>query len=218
MIEQDGKVLVIDSGPDFRQQMLRENVKRLDALVFTHSHKDHTAGMDDIRAFNYFMQQPTEVYATEFTQQVLRREFSYIFEERNYPGIPELNFHTINYSEKFFAAGIELQPIRVLHHRLPVLGFRIGDFTYITDANMIPEEEKKKIYGTKILVLNALRREKHISHFTLEEAVSVANDFKAEKTYFTHISHQMGLHDEVNKELPEGIELAYDGLKFVVGG
>ncbi len=213
MIEHEGKVIVIDSGPDFRQQMLRKNVQQLDALIFTHSHKDHTAGMDDIRAFNYFMKKPVEVYATSFTQQKLRNEFPYIFEKNDYPGIPELNFHSINECANFFIENLEIIPIKVLHFKMPVMGFRFGNFTYITDANQIPEEEKKKIYGTKYLVLNALRKEKHISHFTLEEAIEMAKEFKAEKTYFTHISHQLGLHDEVNKQLPKGIELSYDGLQ-----
>ncbi len=212
MIECDGKVFVVDSGPDFRQQMLREKVQRLDALIFTHSHKDHTAGMDDIRAFNYFMKKPTEVFATEYTQEKLRQEFPYIFHKSDYPGIPELNFHTVTGDENFRVEGFEVVPIKVLHYKMPVLGFRFGDFTYITDANQIQEEEKKKIYGSKVLVLNALQNEKHISHFTLEEAIIVAKELKAEKTYFTHISHRLGLHDEVNANLPAGIELAYDGL------
>lgn len=212
MVEHNGKIIVVDSGPDFRQQMLRENVQRLDALIFTHSHKDHTAGMDDIRAFNFTMKKPTEVYATEFTQQKLRNEFPYIFRESDYPGIPQLNFHAINGDENFSIEGMEIIPINVLHFKMPVLGFRFGDFTYITDANQIPEAEKKKIHGSRYLVLNALQIHTHISHFTLSEAIEVAKEFKAEKTFFTHISHNMGLHDEVNKNLPDGIELAYDGL------
>ena len=214
MIEHDGKVFVVDSGPDFRQQMLREKVQRLDALIFTHSHKDHTAGMDDIRAFNFFMKKPTEGFATEYTQGKLRQEFPYIFHAHDYPGIPELNFHTINGDENFIVEGFEVIPIKVLHYKMPVLGFRFDDFTYITDANQIPEEEKKKIQGSKVIVLNALQNEKHISHFTLNEAIEVSKEFKAEKTYFTHISHRLGLHDEVNANLPAGIELAYDGLTF----
>ena len=213
LIEHEGKVFVVDSGPDFRQQMLRENVQQLDGLIFTHSHKDHTAGMDDIRAFNYFMKKPMEVYATDFTQKKLREEFPYIFEKNDYPGIPELNFHSINGDTNFSVEGLEIIPINVLHYKMPVLGFRFGDFTYITDANLIPDEEKKKIYGTKYLVLNALRNEKHISHFTMKEAIDVAKEFKAETTYLTHISHQLGLHDEVSEQLPKGIELSYDGLK-----
>lgn len=214
MIEYEGKVFVVDSGPDFRQQMLRENVKRLDALIFTHSHKDHTAGMDDIRAFNFFMNQPTDVYATEYTQQKLREEFPYIFHEHNYPGIPELIFHTIDGDLPFTINGLDILPVKVLHYKMPVLGFRFGDFTYITDAKRILPEEKKKIYGTKILVLNALQTEPHISHFTLAEAIDMAKEINAETTYFTHISHRLGLHDEVSSNLSDGIELSYDGLSF----
>lgn len=216
MIEHEEKVFVIDSGPDFRQQMLRENVKRLDALIFTHSHKDHTAGMDDIRAFNFFMQKPMEVYATDFTQQKLREEFPYIFNKSDYPGIPELNFHSINGDTNFFIEGLEIIPIKVLHYKMPVLGFRFGNFTYITDANQIPAEEKKKIQGSKILVLNALQMEPHISHFTLAEAIEVAKELNAETTYFTHISHRLGLHDEVSLNLPIGVHLSYDGLQLIL--
>ncbi|GDX52248.1 hydrolase [Bacteroidota bacterium] len=216
MIEHEEKVFVIDSGPDFRQQMLRENVKRLDALIFTHSHKDHTAGMDDIRAFNFFMQKPMEVYATDFTQQKLREEFPYIFNKSDYPGIPELNFHSINGDTNFFIEGLEIIPIKVLHYKMPVLGFRFGNFTYITDANQIPAEEKKKIQGSKILVLNALQMEPHISHFTLAEAIEVAKELNAETTYFTHISHRLGLDDEVSLNLPIGVHLSYDGLQLIL--
>lgn len=215
MVEADGKTFVVDSGPDFRQQLLRENVKHLDAIVFTHGHKDHTAGMDDFRPFNYFQQKPMEIYADEAVQQVIRREFSYIFSGADYPGIPQLNFHTID-TKPFNLEGIPVTPISVLHYKLPVLGFRFGDFTYITDANFISETEKKKIRGSKVLVLNALRHEPHISHFTLKEAIALAQELKPGKTYFTHISHQLGLHDEVNKTLPEGMELAYDGLKVEI--
>jgi phosphoribosyl 1,2-cyclic phosphate phosphodiesterase len=213
MVEDKGKVIVVDSGPDFRQQLLRENVKRLDALIFTHGHKDHTAGMDDIRPFNYFQKKAMDIYATEQVQEVIQREFSYIFSGVDYPGLPQLKFHTIDL-KPFHIEEIPVVPVEVLHYKLPVLGFRFGDFTYITDANFISDSEKKKIAGSKVLVLNALRREQHISHFTLDEAVAMAQELKAEKTYFTHISHQLGLQDEVNRELPEGIELAYDGLKI----
>ncbi len=216
MIEVAGKVIVIDSGPDFRQQMLRENVSKLDALVFTHSHKDHTAGMDDIRAFNFMMKKPMEVYATEYTQQKLREEFPYIFHQSDYPGIPELNFHTIYSDSVFTIDGLSVIPINVLHYKMPVLGFRIGDFTYITDANHIPDSEKKKIYGTKILVLNALQNEKHISHFTLNEAIELATELNADTTYFTHISHRLGIHSAVNNLLPKGIQLSFDGLQVTI--
>ena len=206
--------IVIDSGPDFRYQMLRAKVHKLDAIIFTHGHKDHIAGLDDVRAYNFFEQKPIDVYATEETQQALRREYAYIFTHPTYPGIPQIDIHTINANDPFTMKGITITPIRVLHYKMEVLGFRIGDFTYITDANYIAPEEMKKIAGSKVLVLNALRHEKHISHYTLAEAVEVAKAAKADDTYFTHISHQLGLHDAVDSELPEGMHLAYDGLEL----
>lgn len=215
MIEVDGKNMVIDSGPDFRQQMLRENVKTLEAVVFTHEHKDHVAGLDDVRAFNYFSGKHVDVYANEQVQVALKREFHYVFSGDNYPGIPRINVHTID-TAPFDVSGVKFIPIQVLHYQLPVLGFRVNDFTYITDANFISDEEIEKIKGTKVLVLNALRRAKHISHFTLEEALELVKKINPEKAYFTHISHQLGLHDEVSKELPSNVELAYDGLQVIV--
>lgn len=213
LIEENGKMVVIDSGPDFRQQLLRENVKRLDGLVFTHEHKDHVAGMDDIRAFNFFNKQPVDIYATVNVQKELKREFMYVFNGTNYPGIPQVNLITIA-NNPFQVAGIDFIPFEVMHYKLPVLGFRIKDFVYITDANFIAEEERKKIRGAKILIINALRREDHISHFTLSQALEIIADLKPEKAYLTHISHQLGLHDDVEKELPHNIHLAYDGLQF----
>ncbi len=213
MIEKDGKVAVIDSGPDFRQQMLREGVKRLDALIFTHEHKDHIAGLDDIRAFNYVMKQKVDVYATERVQQAIRREFPYIFDEIKYPGIPELNMHTIS-NKAFTAADIEFLPVEVAHYMLPVFGFRIGDFTYITDAKSISEDEKKKISGCHTIVINALRHETHVSHFTFKEAVELLLELDCKQGWLTHISHQLGKHEEVNSQLPQHIRCAYDGLKL----
>lgn len=215
LIEDDGYVMVIDSGPDFRQQMLRHKVKRLDALIFTHEHKDHTAGLDDIRAFNYIQGKPVDVYASPKVQTELRKQYNYIFEEKTYPGIPELTFHTI--TDKPFSIGSTVfQPIEVSHYRLPVLGFRVGGFTYITDANFISPKEKEKIKGSDILVVNALRREKHISHFTLDEAIELAVELKPGTTYLTHISHQMGRHAEISSILPESVQLAYDGLTLTL--
>lgn len=214
LIEYKGKVIVIDSGPDFRYQMLRANVKRLDALVFTHEHKDHVAGLDDIRAFNYVMKKKIPIYATTNVQYHLKQEFEYVFSGMKYPGIPEVELHTIDKAKPFTIEGLEIIPIEVLHYKLPVLGFRIKDFTYITDANYIDDNEKEKIKGTKTLIINALRKEKHISHFTMNEAISLIHELKPTTAYLTHISHQLGLHDAINKELPVDIFCAYDGLEM----
>ncbi|WP_423148179.1 MBL fold metallo-hydrolase [Rubrolithibacter danxiaensis] len=211
LIEDKGKVIVIDSGPDFRYQMLRAHVKHLDAIVFTHEHKDHVAGLDDIRAFNYKQQSAMNIYAHERVLQALSNEFHYAFSEFKYPGVPLLNLHKID-NKPFEVSGIEFIPIEVMHYKLPVYGFRIGNFTYITDAKTISEAEKEKIKGSEVLVINALQKENHISHFTLEEAISLAKEINAPVTYFTHIGHKMGRHEEILKELPEGIKLAYDGL------
>ncbi|MCF8450834.1 MAG: MBL fold metallo-hydrolase [Taibaiella sp.] len=211
-IETPEASIVIDSGPDFRYQMLRAGVRRLDAIVFTHGHKDHVAGLDDIRPYNYFDKKPVGVYATEETQQALRREFSYIFTNPTYPGIPQITMNTIAAGQSFSINGLEITPIKLLHYELEVLGFRIGDFTYITDANYIAPEELLKVKGSKAMTLNALRHEAHVSHFTLAEAIEVAKDARAQDVYFTHISHQLGLHKEVEATLPQGMHLAYDGL------
>ncbi len=212
MVEANGMTIIIDTGPDFREQMLREKVQKLDAVIFTHEHKDHTAGLDDIRAFN-FDGRAMQVFASQRVQDNLKKTYEYIFADHKYPGVPVIELHTIH-NKPFSIGGVEFIPIEVKHMNLPVLGFRIGDFTYITDANFIAEEERKKFRGSKYLVLNALRIEKHISHFSLEEAIAMAQDLGAEHTYFTHISHQLGLHTEVEKILPPGIHLAYDGLKI----
>ncbi|MFD0751321.1 MBL fold metallo-hydrolase [Mucilaginibacter calamicampi] len=215
LVESDTTTVVIDSGPDFRYQMLRANVQKLDALVFTHEHKDHVAGMDDIRAFNYKQQAPMDIYANARVQNTLKREFPYVFDEHKYPGIPQVNLHTIT-TEPFTVGDIGFTPIEVMHYKLPVLGFRINDFTYITDAKTIADSEKEKLKGTKILVLNALQKQEHISHFTFQEAIDFALEIGAETTYFTHISHRLGKHADVSAELPAGIELAYDGLKLTI--
>ncbi len=215
MIETEGKTFVIDTGPDFRQQMLRENVKQMDAILFTHEHKDHTAGFDDIRAFNFVNKKKMEVYASASMQAAIRREYAYIFSDSKYPGIPEVNLHLIE-NKAFSIEGVEILPVEVMHYKMPVFGFRIGDFSYVTDANFINDAEKEKLKHSKVLVLNALRREPHISHFTLEQAIEMVKELKPEKAYFTHISHQLGFHAEVQKELPGNIEIAYDGLKITL--
>lgn len=215
-IQTENASIVIDTGPDFRQQMLRENIKHLDAVVFTHEHKDHTAGLDDVRAFNFVQKKAMKVYATKQVQEALKREFAYAFADTKYPGVPEITLEEINAETPFNINGVTLIPILVYHYKLPVLGFRIGEFTYITDANFIPDEEKEKIKGSKIIVINALRRQTHISHFTLEEAIALMDELKPEKAYFTHISHQLGKHEDVSKELPAYIQLAYDGLKLEI--
>jgi phosphoribosyl 1,2-cyclic phosphate phosphodiesterase len=212
MIEKEGKRVVIDTGPDFRQQMLRENVGSLDAVVFTHEHKDHISGLDDVRAFNYLSQRSMDVYASTRVQEALKREFFYVFSGDNYPGIPRLNLITIE-NKPFETSGMKFIPIPVMHLNLPVLGFRVGNFTYITDANFISDESKQLIKGSEVIVLNALRREKHISHFNLEEALELVDELKPKQAYFTHISHQLGLHELVNNQLPPGVACAYDGLQ-----
>jgi phosphoribosyl 1,2-cyclic phosphate phosphodiesterase len=215
LIEQDNTTLVIDTGPDFRQQMLRERISKLDAVVFTHSHKDHTAGLDDVRAFNHLQQKDMPVYGDQKVLNALHKEFSYVFSEHKYPGIPSLELHEIT-NVPFTVGDVTLTPIEVMHYKLPVFGYRIHDFTYITDANYISEEEKEKIKGSKVIVLNALHKEKHISHFNLEQAIALLTELKPEKAYLTHLSHLMGLHSQVSKELPDFIEIAYDGLQLTL--
>lgn len=205
--------IVIDTGPDFRQQMLKASVNVLDAVIYTHEHRDHIAGLDDIRAFNFKQKSAMDVYAEERVIRALKYEFRYIFAENKYPGVPSVAIHRME-NEPFFIKDLEIMPIRAMHYRLPVLGFRIADFAYITDANYISEEEKEKLFGVKYFVVNALRREKHISHFTLSEAIQLINELSPKRAYLTHISHQMGLHAELLKELPPHILPAYDGLSF----
>jgi phosphoribosyl 1,2-cyclic phosphate phosphodiesterase len=214
LVETEDKTIVIDSGPDFRYQMLRAGVQDLDAILFTHEHKDHVAGLDDIRPFNYLLKKNIDIYATERVQHALKREFSYIFAEAHYPGLPQIDLHTIT-DQPFYIGSTKVVPLNVMHYKLPILGFRIGDFTYITDAKTIANETLEKVKGTRILVVNALQREEHISHFTLNEAIAFAQKVGAETTYFTHISHNLGLHSVVEKDLPINIKLAHDGLMIL---
>lgn len=214
-IEVDGKSIIIDSGPDFRQQVLRERITSLDALLFTHEHKDHTAGMDDIRSFNFLQKRDIPVYARAHVIEQLKREFAYIFSDTKYPGVPRVNIVPIE-NAPFTINGLSILPIEVFHYKLPVFGFRIKDFTYITDAKTISDQEKEKIRGSKVLILDALQQEEHISHLTLSEAIELSQELEVEQTYLTHISHKMGLHSKVEAQLPDKVKLAFDGLKIEI--
>lgn len=214
-LEANGVSLVVDTGPDFRSQMLRTGIKRLDAVIYTHEHKDHTAGLDDIRPYNFTQQMDIPIFGRRQVLDQIQREFSYIFSAKKYPGVPQVDAIEIN-ENPFQINGFQVIPIPVLHYKLPVLGFRFGDFSYVTDANFIPDESMKLLEGTEILVLNALQKESHISHFTLDEAVEMAQRIGAKQTFFTHISHRLGLHEQVDRELPEGIALGYDGLELTL--
>ncbi len=211
----DNQSFVVDTGPDFRQQMLRENVNRLDAVIFTHAHRDHTSGLDDVRAYNYIYKMDMPVYGTQAVLDQLRVEYAYAFEDIKYPGLPRLALNLISEKE-FEINGVRITPLPVFHHKMPVMGFRIGNFSYITDANLIPEETLQRLKGSDVLVLNALQLEPHISHFNLQQALEAAQTIGAGKTYFTHISHKLGLHDEVSRALPANVMLAYDGLQITL--
>jgi phosphoribosyl 1,2-cyclic phosphate phosphodiesterase len=213
MIRVNERTYVFDTGPDFRQQMLREAPDNVDAVIFTHEHKDHIAGLDDIRPFNFRSGAALDIYATEAVQTALRREYHYVFSDYKYPGIPEINVHTIQPQKDFDIHGTVFTPVQVLHHKMPVLGFRIGDLAYLTDLNYIAPEEMEKLKGLDVLVLDALRKEKHISHLSLSEAIEMVEILKPKRAYFTHISHLLGAHEEVQRELPPNVYLAYDGLR-----
>jgi len=212
-ISVDDKSIVIDTGPDFRQQMLRQKIRFLDAVLFTHHHKDHIAGMDDIRSFNFLLKKAIPVFANEITKEQLINEFSYVFEPNGYGGAPRILLHEIQ-KEPFYFEDLKIIPVEVYHDKLPVFGYRIGDFSYITDANFISDDALAKVYGSRALVLNALQKKSHPSHFTLTQALEQIDRINPEKAYLTHISHNMGLHDAVSKDLPDNVYLAYDGLKL----
>jgi phosphoribosyl 1,2-cyclic phosphate phosphodiesterase len=212
-IEVENQSLVIDTGPDFRQQMLRERIKRIDAILFTHAHRDHTAGLDDVRAYNFMQEMDMPVYGTKPVLEQLEIEYAYAFAKEYYPGIPRLTLNEVE-GKAFPVNGVEVKPLPVMHMKLPVLGFRINNFSYITDANFIPEDTMSLLKGTEILVLNALQRDAHISHFNLKQALEVAERINPKFTYFTHISHKLGLHADVSKELPDNVALAHDGLQI----
>lgn len=211
LVQSATTTIVVDTTPDFRYQMLRERVRRLDAVIFTHPHKDHLAGLDDVRAYNFFQHRAMDLYANEMTQESIVREFPYAFADVRYPGIPELRLRRIE-KEPFDIGDITVDPILVWHMKMPVLGFRFGNFTYITDANRIDEGQREKIRGSEQIVLNALRHEKHLSHFSLAEAIEEVRLLGVPKAFFTHISHQLGRHADITPSLPVGMQLAYDGL------
>jgi phosphoribosyl 1,2-cyclic phosphate phosphodiesterase len=217
LIEHEGENYVIDAGPDFRQQMLREKVKTLRAVLFTHEHKDHVAGLDDVRAFNFIEDRDMEIYCTERVEEALKREYSYAFEEHKYPGIPQLNLNIIGTDVFSLNNGLVVQPIEVMHYRMPVLGFRFGDFAYVTDAKTVTDEEIEKLQGVKLLIVNALRKEPHLSHFNEDEALEFIAKVNPERAYLTHISHLYGKHHAIENDLPEHVRVAFDGQQFTIG-
>lgn len=215
LVEIGEKNIIIDTGPDFRQQMLRENITDIHAILFTHEHKDHVAGLDDVRAYNFVLRKKIEVYAEKRVQEALEREFAYIFAEYKYPGIPEINMHLID-NKPFIVEGVEITPIRVNHYELPVFGYKIGDFAYLTDVKTIPEQEKNKIRNMGVLVINALRQEEHISHLNLKEALEIIDELQPKKAYLTHLSHRFGQHSVEELKLPDNVRIGYDGLKILI--
>ena len=213
-VEYQGVKVVVDTGPDFRQQMLAQDIQKVDAVLFTHEHKDHIAGLDDIRAFNFKWEMDMPVYAEKRVQDALKREFHYVFSDYKYPGIPQLALEDIVEGTTLNITGVEIEPLRGMHYKLPVFGFRFGDLVYLTDMNSIAEEEKQKMKGADILVVNALRKEKHVSHFNLDEALALIEELKPKRAFLTHLSHLFGKHEEEQKRLPDNVEIAYDGLRL----
>ena len=212
-IDTEGKHIVIDCGPDFRQQMLRIGLKRLDAIILTHEHADHILGLDDIRAFNWVQKKPTDIYAEKRVVESVKRVFNYVFSENKYPGVPKMDIHIIE-NKPFKIDNVDILPIRGLHYKLPVLGYRIGNFAYLTDMKTITEEEKQKLLGLDVLVVNALRKEIHRAHFNLQEALDLIAEVKPKHAYLTHVAHMMGFYSIENESLPKNVSFAYDGLKL----
>jgi len=211
LVEYCSKRFLVDAGPDFREQMLRSGSPHLDAILLTHSHIDHTGGLDDVRALNYIEQRSFPIFCEDYVIESLKKQYYYVFSQNKYPGAPEFDIHCIS-SLPFSIEGVEVVPIRAMHYKLPVLGFRFGDFAYVTDANYIPETEYDKLKGVRYFVVNTVKKTSHISHFSLNEAISVCRKVDAEKSYLTHLSHLLPSHRELLAELPQGIEPAWDGM------
>lgn len=214
-IESLSEKLIIDAGPDFRQQILREKITDIDAILLTHEHRDHVAGLDDIRPFNFIKKAPMKIYMEEIVEHRIKEEFSYVFNNPDYPGIPQMDLQRIS-NAPFKIGNTEIQPIRVFHHKLPIFGYRIGNLAYITDASFIEPSEKLKLKSLDILIINAIRKEEHYSHFNLTQALSLIKEISPKKAYITHISHELGRHAEISQELPNNVFCSYDGLKVTI--
>ena len=211
LIEEDNKNIVIDTGPDLRQQSLKNNLCKIDFVLYTHAHRDHVSGIDELRSFNFIQKEEIHGFGNRELVNQLKKDYSYIFQNQKYPGLPKVNLKIVD--EKFNLEGIDIIPIQALHYKLKILGYRIKDFTYLTDVKTIEEKELKKINGSKILVINCLQINEHISHLNLDEALELVNKLNVEKVYFTHISHNLGLYDKIQSILPRNVNLAFDNLK-----